>query len=118
MASTNSRAQFDLVIYKGRDFKVNVYFKDQSGGPADLSGWTGKAQVRESMHSSSPLLFEMNVTVVLPLEGKVTIEASDNDTDILQNQGFWDLMMSDPSGYDDTYILGSVSLINVPTKKN
>jgi len=118
MADRNSRAQFDLVIYKGRDFKMNAYFKDQKGDPADLSGWTGKAQVRETQKSTSNLLFDMSVVVALPLEGKVVIEASDHDTDIEQSQGFWDLLMTDPSGYDDSYILGRVSLVDVPTKKN
>jgi hypothetical protein len=117
MTTTNSRAQFDLVIYKGRDFKMNVYFKDQAGDPADLTGWVGKAQVRETQSSSSPLIFEMPVTVELPLQGKVVVEARDLATDGQQNQGFWDLLMTDPSGYDDTYVLGRVSLVNVPTKK-
>jgi len=118
MTGTNERAQADLVIYKGRDFRMHAYFKDRTGNPADLSGWTGKAQIRESQQSSSPLILNMSVTVVLPLDGKVTIEALDHDTDVLQNVGFWDLLMTDPSGYDDTYILGRVSFIDVPTKKN
>jgi len=114
----NSRAQFDLVIYKGRDFKMNVYFKDQAGEPADLTGWSGRAQVREDWSISSPLIFEMTVTVELPLEGKVVVEAHDADTLVQQDTGCWDLLMTDPSGYDDTYVLGVVSLVNVPTIKS
>ena len=117
MAATNSRAQYDLVLYKGRDFKMNVYFKDEKGDPANLTGWSGKAQVRERMDSASPLILDFVVTVELPLEGKVVIEASDLDTLVTQDRGFWDLMMSDPSGYDDTYVLGQVSLMDVPTRK-
>ena len=115
--ATNTRKQYDLVIYKGRDFKMNVYFKDANGDAVDLTGWSGKAQVRESMLVSSTLIFEMTVNVADATAGKVTVSVSDTLTQVTQERGNWDLMMTDDTGYDDSYIIGIVTLVDVPTQK-
>ena len=112
-----SRVRYDLTIYKGRDFSMNVYFKQLSGDPVNLAGWTGKAQARESVEQTSALLFDFVVTVADAANGKVVVTVSDTKTNIVANMGHWDLLMTDGSGYDDSYIIGIVNLIPVPTVK-
>lgn len=114
---STERVSYDLTIYKNRDFKMNVYFKDASADPVDLTGWSGKAQAREDMSPDSELLFDFTVTVANAAAGKVTVEVADSLTGIVADSGSWDLLMTDPSGYDDSYIIGLITFVNVPTVK-
>ena len=110
--------RYDQVIYKGRDFKMIAWFKDADGDAVDLTGWSGKAQAREEMDPDSALIFEYVVTVADAAAGKVTVEVSDSLSEVSQITGAWDLMMTDPSGYDESYIIGEITFVMVPTKKS
>lgn len=109
--------QYDQVIYKGRDFKLIAWFKDAAGDAVDLTGWSGKAQAREEMDPDSELIFEYTVVVADAAAGKVTVEVADSLTQVSQSTGAWDLMMTDPSGYDESYIIGEITFVMVPTVK-
>ena len=114
---STERVSYNLVIYKNRDFKMNVYFKDADGDAVDLTGWSGKAQAKETMEPDSALIFEFDVTIADAAAGKVTVEVADAKTGVDNDDGAWDLLMTDPAGYDDSYIIGEISFVSVPTLK-
>lgn len=118
MSSSTEVVSYDLVIKRNRDFVMNAYFKDSAGDAVDLTDWTGFAQIREELAASSTLILTMEVTIADAAAGKVTIFASDAITGVTQDKGYWDLLMVDPSGIDDSYIIGHVTFIDVPTVKS
>ena len=111
------RVRYDLVVYKGNDFRMYVYFKDVNGDPVDLSGWTGYAQVRDEKSASGNLLCTFDVTVS-GSEGKVTMELTDDETSPAGNKGYYDLLMVDDEGFDETYVEGLVTFIDTVTVKS
>ena len=116
MSSTTKA--YDLVIYRNRDFKMNLYFKDAAGDAVNLAGWTGRSQVRTEMSADSTLLFDFVVTVTDAANGKVVVEASDLVTGVSEEEGAYDVMMTNPSGYDESYVMGNVTFADVPTVKS
>ena len=112
---SSERKRYDLLIYKNRSFKMNVFFKDASGAATDLAGWSGFSQCRETAKATSELIFAFDVVIADATAGKVSVMVTGNQTGVEQSKGSWDLMMVAPDGYDDTYVLGQVILADVPT---
>jgi hypothetical protein len=110
------RVRYDLTVYKGNDFKMFVYFKDDDGVAVDITSWTGYAQVREEKKASGTLIASFTVTIAGAL-GKVTMELADTDTSPDGNKGFYDLLMVDDAGFDETYIEGLVTFVETETVK-
>lgn len=48
--------KYDLVIEQGSAFDETVYWKDANADAVDITGYTGKAEVRQDFDSASPLL--------------------------------------------------------------
>ena len=83
-------SRLNLALYRGDSIglSVNVWEDDAGTVPADLTGATVTAQIRETYDDAEALSFEVEVvdnTVVLVLPGKV---ASD-----LPPDGYWDLQV-------------------------
>lgn len=111
------RVRYDLTVYKGNDFRMFVYFKDLNNDPVDLTGWTGFAQIRDEKKASANLLSTFVVTVE-GLTGKVTMELIDSETSPDGNRGFYDLLMVDDEGFDETYVEGLVTFVDTVTVKS
>ena len=110
-------AEYDLVIYKGNDFSMTVSFLDALGDPLDLTGWTGYAQIREERSKSSTLIADFTVTHN-GAGGVVTMTLADTDTNPSGNKGFYDLLMVDDDGFDETYLTGQVTFVPTVTDKS
>lgn len=66
-------AVYDWDVEQGASASITLQYKDTSGNPVPLIGYSGRGQVREKM-SSPELLAEINVTVENPETGLVRIE--------------------------------------------
>ena len=73
MAST-----YNLVIDQGTDFSANLTVKDSTNTVRNLTGYTGRAQLRRSYASSSNVTFTVNIDT--PTDGNVKITLTNATT--------------------------------------
>jgi len=55
--------QYTLNIYKGATLDITFTWKDSAGNPVDLTGYTARLQVRESVDAVA-ILLELTTTLV------------------------------------------------------
>lgn len=74
MAST----YYNLAIDQGTDFSANLTVKDSTNTVRNLTGFTGRAQLRRSYASSSNVTFTVNIDT--PADGNVKITLANAST--------------------------------------
>lgn len=101
----------DISITRGDDFRAVVRLSS-SGLPFDLTGYTAKAQIRPSTSGSAALTAEFDVTIDSPeTDGTITIELGHTATELLTGNGYWDLQITDGTGWVSTVVGGAVTLV-------
>ena len=94
---------FDLVMYEGDSFEVELEF------PFDITGYNFESQIRPQPGMPT-LLANFTVTPVVGSDTKVTLSLPSDKTTILPERCYWDIQAttdSDPS-YQKTYMRGHV----------
>lgn len=67
---------YNVTIEQGADWRLLFVWKDNTGEPHDLSGWTGRMQVRETLAGKSALL---NLTTE---NGQITLGGADGTVEV------------------------------------
>jgi len=107
-------ATHDLTIYRDRDFSQTFYFKNL-GVAMDLTGYTGKAEIRENKDAAT-LIVAFQVTVD-PLIGSIIISLTDTQTILLPvGDMAWDLVLTDPHNSRQNYLEGQVKILGTVTR--
>lgn len=107
-------ATHDLTIYRDRDFSQTFYFKTL-GEAMDLTGYTGKAEIRENRDAAA-LIVAFQVTIV-PLIGSITLSLTDTQTMLLPDGvTAWDLVLTDPHGLRQNFVEGEVKVVGTVTR--
>ena len=102
-----------ITIIKGRDFEMEFIFEG-----LNLSGYTVSSQLRTSESQQATLLADFTVVVTPGTNSTVQISLDDTTTGaLIQSSGWYDLLITDPSDKDETYVRGPVSLIGSVTEK-
>ena len=109
------RKQFDISVIKARDFTMLVYIRDKDNNPIDVTNWSGAAQVHETNDPDSKLILAFTVSVADGAAGKMQVSAAKADTNVCDEQGYWDLVLTNDKAITDTYLVGNVTFETVPT---
>jgi hypothetical protein len=105
-----------LTIRKGRDYSKKFIIKDSAGVVIDLSAYTFKAQAREDWAYGSDLIKEFTIDSSGKASGEVIIKLTNTETlAITQDTGVYDLVLTDGSSIDETYVEGTIDFREVPT---
>lgn len=88
-----------LTLTQGIDSGYAWPITDADGQPADLTGWTAIAQVRERESPTSPLLHEFTAAVDVAAS-RVTVSwtAEESLAWTAWSVGFFDVVLVDPDG--------------------
>jgi hypothetical protein len=101
----------DLAITRGDDYRVVVSLAT-NGAPFNLTGYTAKAQIRPSTATGATLTAEFDVTIDSPAtDGTITLELGHAVTEALTSGGYWDLQITDGTGWVSTVVSGAVTLV-------
>ena len=103
----------DLDIYQGDDFGATVQVSNPDGTPADLTGYTARAQIRASYADIMPAYTDLGATVAAG--GVVNIMLASAATRQL-GAGVWDLQLTDAGGRTSTILAGSVRVTKEVTR--
>ena len=107
-------ANYDLTIYRDRDFSLPLYLKTL-GVAMDLTGYTGKAEIRENQDAAD-LIVAFQGTMD-PLIGSIVLSLTDTQTILLPDGiSAWDLVLTDSHGVRQSYIEGQVKVVGTVTR--
>lgn len=110
----------NITIYKGNDYESDEFLvRDKNGNSVDISLWGVKSQCREKEARDSTLICDFTVNVSDVDGVKVfTISLTDTETgEIEAKKGFYDILLTDPDGFDFTYVKGAVTFTDTVTDK-
>ena len=99
----------DITIYQGATFELQVQYKDPSGVPVNMSGYTVVSKLYDRLRVNK--LADFSVSYVTQSSGifKIRLEAS--GTSGITEQGQYDILVSEPDG-DVYYILEGTAFLN------
>jgi hypothetical protein len=100
-------AKLDLVLYAGDSFARTFTLKESDGSAIDLTGLTGRAQVRD--RAGGRLLAEFTVNVT-PLTGTIEVSLTATQTRALLAGGVWDLELDGGDTNTHTIVAGKVKV--------
>lgn len=94
--SARAVTKLDLEIPQGGTYRFVV---TMSGGPDDLTGYTGWMQIRDTKVSTEVLAEYTSEIVVNPLTSQVVVEIPDTETaGYAWDNGVYDLVIQGPEG--------------------
>ena len=70
----------NIVVDQGTTFTTSIYLTDDDGVAIDLSGYTGRSQIRKHYTSSNSLSFTVTLTAN---QGMVTLDLTSTQTSAL-----------------------------------
>lgn len=113
-------APYDILIEQGATFQLNLVYKDSSGTPIDISGYTARMQVRRTYDAPTPLLnltTENGCITLGGVAGTVEVEAPADVTDALPpKDSVYDLELISPAGVVTRLIRGAATISPEVTK--
>lgn len=109
-----SAAVYNFEVLQGTSLVKSIVWKDSEGNPVNLTGYSARMQVRETVDSDEVLL-ELSTVLgniqLTPLTGKVTLVFSPDDTSgAVWTRGKYDLELTSPSGFVTRLIQGKFTL--------
>jgi hypothetical protein len=115
-----SAATYNFEIEQGTSLNKSVVWKDSNGVAVNLAGYTARMQIRETIDSDLVLL-ELSTTngkiVVVPTQGKITLEFDPEDTSgEFWTRGVYDLELTSGSGFVTRLLKGKVTLSKEVTR--
>ena len=93
-------AKHEILIQQGADFNLEINWKDGDNVPIDLTGATGRMQVRPNVNSATTLLdLTSEITFPDPTQGEISINVSNTvTTNLLPGRHVYDLEIVESSG--------------------
>ena len=106
--------KYDFTIAQGEGVNINYVYKDDVGAIVNLTGYTGKAQIRKTYDSPTAVLdassANAKVTIDVPT-GKVTIKWPGSETaDVAAGTHVWDHFLYPPAGEPEQMLYGTVDV--------
>jgi hypothetical protein len=95
----------DLNVYAGDDLKLHVAVTDDAGAAIDLTGYTAKAQVRDTADGTTPIDF-----TATPSATGIDLVMASTLTSTLPAKGVWDVQITSATGEITTVAGGRVTV--------
>lgn len=103
-------ANYDITIHQGATFVVDLQYKDGTGVPVNMSGYTVEAELWNRIGTAKLANFDTPWTA--QASGSFRMKLSSAVTSGITEQGQYDLMITEPSG-DKFYLLQGTAFINL-----
>lgn len=104
---------YDLVLYKGDTFTMNLSFTDSNNVVLDLTGYVAKCQIRSTF--SAVTSYDAACTVDGP-SGTVTVKFDAATTETISAGSYvWDFQLTSAGGDVRTYLAGDVTVYDEVT---
>ena len=88
------------------DYSITRNFKDSNDAPINLTGWTVAAQVWNQARTTK--YADFTVTYTNRVTGTIAIALTDDQTTILPDEAYYDVLLTNPSGLKEYYLEGII----------
>lgn len=100
----------DITIYQGATFELQIQYKDSTGTPVNMSGYTVVSKLYDRLGVEKLADFSINYVSQPSGIFKIRLEAS--GTSGITEQGQYDVLVTEPSN-NSYYLLEGTAFINL-----
>jgi hypothetical protein len=102
--------KYDITIYQGATFKLALQYKDSTGTPVNMSGYTVAAKLFDRFGTNQLATFTN--TWQAQSSGQFTLSLAPVVTSGITENGQYDVLVTEPSG-DKYYILQGNAFVDL-----
>ena len=102
--------QFDITIYQGATFKLDLQFKDGNDNPVNMTGYTVTSKLYSRTGTTSLATFTN--TFVSQTNGQFRLSLTPAVTSLLTEGGQYDVLIEEPSG-DKFFLLEGLATLDI-----
>ena len=101
-----SPGTYNISLQRRADYSITLQFKDSTDTPINLTGWTVAAQVWNQGRTTK--YADFTVTYTNRSTGTVAIALTDEQTALLPNEAYYDVLLTNGSGLKEYYLEGII----------
>ena len=101
-----SPGQYNISLQRRADYSITLQFKDSTGVPLNLTGWTVEAQAWNQGRTTK--YADFTVTYTNLATGTVAIALTDTQTATFADEAYYDVLLTNGSGLKEYYLEGIV----------
>ena len=97
---------FNIRLQRRADYSLALQFKDSTGTPINITGWTAYAQAWNRDRTTKYADFA--ITYTDRPTGQIAIALTDTQTTSFPNECYYDVLLENPSGLREYYLEGTI----------
>ena len=101
-----SPGRYNISLQRRADYSVTLQFKDSTNTAINLTGWTVEAQAWNQGRTTK--YADFTVTYTDRAAGTVAIALTDEQTALLPNEAYYDVLLTNSSGLKEYYLEGII----------
>ena len=101
-----SPGTYNISLQRRADYSITLQFKDSNDASINLTGWIVAAQVWNQARTTK--YADFTVTYTNRVTGTVTPALTDDQTAILPDEAYYDVLLTNPSGLKEYYLEGII----------
>jgi hypothetical protein len=101
-----SPGTYNISLQRRADYSVTLQFKDSTSAAINLTGWTVEAQAWNQGRTTK--YADFTVTYTDRAAGTVAIALTDEQTALLPNEAYYDVLLTNGSGLKEYYLEGII----------
>jgi len=101
-----SPGTYNISLQRRADYSVALQFKDSTGAPINLTGWTAYCQTWDRTRTTKYADFA--ITYTKRATGQIAIALTDVQTATLPDECYYDVLLENPSGLREYYLEGLI----------
>ena len=103
-----SPGTYNIPVQRRADYYLTLQFKDSTGTPINLTGWSVEAEIWNKPRTTK--YADFRITYTNRSTGTISIALTDTETTTLPSKAYYDVLLINPSGLREYYLEGSVNV--------
>ena len=101
-----SPGTYNISLQRRADYSITLQFKDSTDAAINLADWSVAAQAWNQARTTK--YADFTVTYTNRSTGTVAIALTDDQTAILPDEAYYDVLLTNPSGLKEYYLEGTI----------
>jgi hypothetical protein len=98
--------QYNISLQRRADYSITLQFKDSTDTAIDLTGWSAAAQAWNQGRTTK--YADFTVTYTNRATGTIAIALTDEQTALLPDEAYYDVLLTNGSGLKEYYLEGII----------
>ena len=97
---------YNISLQRRADYSITLQFKDSTDTAINLTGWTAAAQAWNQNRTTK--YADFTVTYTDRAAGTIAIALTDEQTALLPNEAYYDVLLTNAAGLKEYYLEGII----------